>query len=84
MYAQLKITENPLLSLIFIQIPPHLEEFVCTPRSICTPNLILIDVIVFSYKSKMVHRQTRQNEVITITLSYRPVNQNYILESWGH
>ena len=39
--------KNSLLTLIFKQITPNLEESVCTPWNTSPPNLRLIDVIVF-------------------------------------
>ena len=38
--------KNCLLTLIFPQILPNLEESVYTPCNICPPNLSLIDFIV--------------------------------------
>ena len=43
----IKNKKNSLLALIFTQITPNLEEFVCTPWTICPPNLSSISVIVF-------------------------------------
>ena len=51
-----RTVKNSLLTLLFKQITLNLEESVCTPGSICPPNLSSINVI--SYKGKTVHRQT--------------------------
>ena len=43
----IKNKKNSLLTLIFKQITPNLEESICTPWNTCPPNLRLINVIVF-------------------------------------
>ena len=48
---------NFLLTSIFTQISPNLEEFVCTPRSFLTLNLSLNDIFFKLRKDKKVYRQ---------------------------
>ena len=43
----IKNKKNSLLTLIFKQITPNLEESVCALSNTCPPNLREIDVIVF-------------------------------------
>ena len=65
--------KNSLLTLLFNQISPHLEESIYIPWNICPPHLSLDWCYGFSIikvKSCTDRRTERWNKLITITLSY--------------